>query len=171
MRYMRLMDDQPFWRTKSLKEMSSAEWESLCDGCGRCCLNKLEDVDTSAIYWTDVACKLLDGESCRCKNYRSRRKYVPDCVKLTPKSVGTLSWLPPTCAYRLVDEGRELYWWHPLVSGDFESVHEAGISVRGKTVSEEVFPLEMFEDRVVGWPGKVPKGAKGKPAPRRKAKG
>jgi uncharacterized cysteine cluster protein YcgN (CxxCxxCC family) len=167
MHYRGGMDDTPFWRKKSLKEMSSAEWESLCDGCGRCCLNKLEDVDTSAIYWTDVACKLLDGESCRCKNYRGRRKYVPDCVKLTAKSVGTLSWLPPTCAYRLIDEGRELYWWHPLVSGDPESVHEAGISVRGKTVSEEAFPLETFEDRVVAWPGKVPKGAKGKPAPRR----
>lgn len=157
------MDDIPFWRKKSLKQMTAAEWESLCDGCGRCCLNKLEDVDTGKIFWTDVACKLLDGESCRCKNYRGRRKHVPDCVKLTAKSVGTLSWLPPTCAYRLLDEGRELYWWHPLVSGDAESVHQAGISVRGKTVSEEAWPLETFEDRVVAWPGKVPRGAKGKP--------
>ena len=161
------MDDAPFWRKKGLSEMSAAEWESLCDGCGRCCLNKLEDVDTGEIFWTDVACKLLDGETCRCQNYRGRRKYVPDCVKLTAKSVGKLSWLPPTCAYRLIDEGRELYWWHPLVSGDPNSVHEAGISVSGKTVSEEEFPLETFEERVVSWPGKFPRGAKAA-APRRR---
>ena len=160
MLYMRGMDDTPFWRKKGLSEMSAAEWESLCDGCGRCCLNKLEDVDTGEIFWTDVACKLLDGETCRCQNYRGRRKYVPDCVKLTAKSVGKLSWLPPTCAYRLIDEGRELYWWHPLVSGDPNSVHEAKISVSGKTVSEEDFSLETFEDRVVSWPGKFPRGAK-----------
>jgi uncharacterized cysteine cluster protein YcgN (CxxCxxCC family) len=151
------MDDVPFWRRKSLQEMTGAEWESLCDGCGRCCLNKLEDIDTGEIFWTDVACKLLDGETCRCTNYRNRRKHVPDCVKLTPNNVGKLSWLPPTCAYRLIEEGRDLYWWHPLVSGDPQSVHEAGISVRGRTVSEEGYPAEMLEDRVVSWPGKTPK--------------
>ena len=154
---MRLMDDTPFWRRKSLSDMSAAEWESLCDGCGRCCLNKLEDVDTGEIYWTDVACKLLDGETCRCTNYKNRRKHVPDCVKLSAKNVGKLSWLPPTCAYRLVDEGRELYWWHPLVSGDPETVHQAGISVRGRTVSERDYPVDAFEDRVVSWPGKRPR--------------
>ena len=119
--------------------MTAAEWESLCDGCGRCCLNKLEDIDTGRIEWTDVACRLLDGESCRCRNYK-RRRLVPDCVQLTPESVRALSWLPPTCAYRLVEEGRDLYWWHPLVSGDPESVHDAGISVRARTVSEKDFP-------------------------------
>jgi uncharacterized cysteine cluster protein YcgN (CxxCxxCC family) len=170
MPYISKMDDVPFWRKKGLSEMSAAEWESLCDGCGRCCLNKLEDVDTGEIFWTDVACKLLDGETCRCKDYRRRRNFVPDCVKLTANSVGKLSWLPPTCAYRLIDEGRELYWWHPLVSGDPESVHAAGISVRDKTVSEEAWPLETLEDRVVSWPGKFPRGAKGSPPTRRKAK-
>jgi uncharacterized protein len=154
------MDDIPFWRRKSLDEMSAAEWESLCDGCGRCCLNKLEDIDTGRIEWTDVACKLLDGESCRCSNYKRRQKLVPDCVQLTPESVRSLSWLPPTCAYRLVEEGRDLYWWHPLVSGDPESVHDAGISVRAKTVSEKDFPIDELENRIVAWPGKTPRPKK-----------
>lgn len=158
------MDELPFWRRKSLAEMTGAEWESLCDGCGRCCLNKLEDVDTGEIFWTDVACKLLDGETCRCTNYRNRRKHVPDCVKLTAENVGRLSWLPPTCAYRLVEEGRELYWWHPLVSGDRDSVHAAGISVRGRTVSEAEFAPETFKDRVVTWPGRRPRAKRAKPA-------
>ena len=142
--------------------MTAAEWESLCDGCGRCCLNKLEDIDTGEIAWTDIACRLLDGETCRCKNYKNRRRLVPDCVKLTPESVADLSWLPPTCAYRLVEEGRGLYWWHPLLSGDPESVHDAGISVRGRTVSETDFPLETFEERLVAWPARTPRGSKRK---------
>src|SRR3954465_8352962 len=118
MTYMSAVDDVPFWRMKTLEEMSNAEWESLCDGCGRCCLNKIEDIDSGDIAWTDVACRLLDGESCRCSDYAKRQRKVPDCVRLTPESVRTLRWLPPSCAYRLVAEGRELYWWHPLVSGD-----------------------------------------------------
>jgi uncharacterized cysteine cluster protein YcgN (CxxCxxCC family) len=144
---------EPFWRAKTLEEMTQAEWESLCDGCGRCCLNKLEDFDTGEIFWTDVACTLLDGASCRCKRYEARFEVVPDCVALTPEMVRTLTWLPPTCAYRLVAEGKNLKWWHPLRSGDPESVHRAGVSVRGKTVSEDDVPLELFEDRVVEWPG------------------
>lgn len=151
------MSEEPFWRSKTLAEMSEAEWESLCDGCGRCCLNKLEDVDTGEIAFTDVACRLLDGESCRCGDYAGRREVVPDCVKLEAASVARLSWLPPTCAYRLVGEGRDLYWWHPLVSGDRETVHAAGVSVRGRTVSEADFPPETLEERVVRWPGRAPR--------------
>ncbi len=157
------MDDVPFWRRKSLEEMTGAEWELLCDGCGRCCLNKLEDIDSGAIAWTDVACRLLDGESCRCRNYKNRFRHVPDCVELTPESVRSLSWLPPTCGYRLVAEGRDLYWWHPLLSGDPASVRAAGISVSGRTVSESDHPVETLEDHVVAWPGRTPRGAKKPP--------
>ena len=113
----------PFWRTKRLGEMSAREWESLCDGCGRCCLNKLIDEDTNRTVFTDVGCKLLDGETCRCTDYAHRQAKVKDCVRLTPRNVRRLSWLPPTCGYRLVAEGQDLYWWHPLVSGDPETVH------------------------------------------------
>jgi uncharacterized cysteine cluster protein YcgN (CxxCxxCC family) len=147
----------PFWRTKRLEEMSPAEWESLCDGCGRCCLNKLEDWDTGAIAWTDVACRLLDGQTCRCIDYPNRREAVPECIPLTPQTVRMLTWLPPTCAYRLVSEGRDLYWWHPLVSGDAETVHDAGVSVRGRTISEADIPEEALEEFIVDWPGKVPR--------------
>jgi hypothetical protein len=133
-----------FWKTKTLAEMTPAEWESLCDGCGRCCLVKLEDEDTGRIHFTDVACKLFNGETCRCSDYRNRTKKVPDCVKLTPENVGTLNWLPKTCAYRLIDEGKPLAWWHPLVSGRAETVIEAGVSMRGQTVSEEnVHPADI----------------------------
>jgi uncharacterized cysteine cluster protein YcgN (CxxCxxCC family) len=158
------MDDVPFWRRKTLDEMSDAEWESLCDGCGRCCLNKLEDIDTGAIEWTDVACRLLDGETCRCRNYPKRQKLVPDCVQLTPESVRTLSWLPPSCAYRLLAEGRDLYWWHPLVSGDQESVRAAGVSVSGRTVSEKDYPIDRLEERIVDWPGRIPRRRRQKKA-------
>lgn len=148
--------NEPFWLTKSLDEMSPTEWESLCDGCARCCLNKLEDEDTGEIAWTDIGCTLLDGESCRCRDYDNRSATVPDCIRLTPTEIRTLSWLPPTCAYRLVEEGRDLYWWHPLVSGDPDTVHAAGISVRGRTVREEDFPLERWEERIVYWPEEDP---------------
>ena len=132
------MPDQPapFWRTKRLGEMSAREWESLCDGCGRCCLNKLIDEDTNRTVFTDVGCKLLDGETCRCTDYAHRQAKVKDCVRLTPRNVRRLSWLPPTCGYRLVAEGRDLYWWHPLVSGDPDTVHAAGVSVRGRVERE-----------------------------------
>ena len=121
-----------FWKTKTLEEMSSVEWESLCDGCARCCLEKLEDEDTGEIYWTSVGCRLFDAQSCRCSDYANRLARVSDCVGLTPRNVRTISWLPSTCAYRLVAEGRDLYWWHRLVSGSAETVHEAGISMRGR---------------------------------------
>lgn len=148
------MDDgEPFWRTKSLGEMTAGEWESLCDGCARCCLNKLEDWDTGEIHWTDIACALLDSDRCRCTSYAKRHTLMPDCVALTPASVPELDWLPPTCAYRLVGEGRDLYWWHPLVSGDPETVHQAGVSVRGRVVSETGLSEADYEDHIVDWPG------------------
>jgi uncharacterized cysteine cluster protein YcgN (CxxCxxCC family) len=155
------MDDAPFWRRKTLAEMTPDEWESLCDGCGRCCLNKLEDEDTGRVYYTDVGCRLLDGATCRCKDYRRRSKLVEDCVRLSPDNVAGLKWLPPTCAYRLVARGRDLYWWHPLVSGDPETVHAAGISVRGRVaVSEENISVEEYEERIVSWPGRLPPRSK-----------
>jgi uncharacterized cysteine cluster protein YcgN (CxxCxxCC family) len=126
----------PFWETKRLDEMSRAEWESLCDGCGKCCLHKLEDEETGELMATNVACKLLDRRSGRCSNYRHRHAFVPECVRLTPAKMQQLDWLPLTCAYRLLEEGEPLPDWHHLISGDPESVHEAGQSVRGWTISE-----------------------------------
>jgi len=142
--------ESPFWRQKKLEEMTRDEWESLCDGCGKCCLNKLEWIDTGEVEYTDVACRLLDLETCRCQNYNERTKHVPDCLVLSPKAVVTLSWLPSTCAYRLVSEGCELHWWHPLVSGDAQTVHSAGVSVRNKAISENV--PHNIDDRIVTWP-------------------
>jgi uncharacterized cysteine cluster protein YcgN (CxxCxxCC family) len=124
-----------FWE-KPLKELNRGEWEALCDGCGKCCLHKIEDEVTGAIHGTNVACKLLDRVSCQCSNYRGRKAFVPDCVRLTSELVDKLAWLPSTCAYRLRSEGKPLADWHYLVSGDRESVHKAGISVRGWTISE-----------------------------------
>ena len=156
-------DQPPFWKRKALAEMTPTEWESLCDGCGRCCLNKLEDEDTGEIFFTDVGCRLLDDKSCRCRDYANRTAVVEDCVQLTPQNVGELTWLPPTCAYKLLAEGRDLYWWHPLVSGDPETVVAAGVSVRGRVVaSEDQIREEDLEDHVVDWPGKIPDSAKKK---------
>jgi uncharacterized cysteine cluster protein YcgN (CxxCxxCC family) len=159
-----MTESAPFWRTKRLSQMTRTEWESLCDGCGRCCLNKLEDIDTGATYFTNVACKLFDETSCRCKDYPRRKQKVPDCVKLTPRNVQRIPWLPPTCAYRLVAQGKDLYWWHHLKSGSRGTVHEAGVSVRGRTLySEENVPDEQLERHIVKWPGAVPKAAEKAP--------
>ncbi len=141
--------EAPFWKRKSLSEMTRREWESLCDGCGKCCLNKLEDEDTGEIALTEVACRYLDLGNCRCTDYANRLTLVPDCISLTPDNVSRLPWLPATCAYRLLAEGSDLYWWHPLVSGDPGTVHEAGVSVRGKVVSED--DVDDLEDHVVEW--------------------
>ncbi|MGI9475243.1 MAG: YcgN family cysteine cluster protein [Hyphomicrobiaceae bacterium] len=127
---------KPYWQRKRLDELTHREWEQLCDGCGRCCMLKLEDEDTDEIYLTRLSCKLLDIGQCRCTDYNNRHKRVPDCLSLTPEMVQELSWLPETCAYRLVSEGRDLAWWHPLVSGSAETVHAAGISVRDWAMPE-----------------------------------
>ena len=147
------MSTQPFWKTKTLTEMTREEWESLCDGCGRCCLNKLEDEDTGEFLYTKAACKLLDLKTCQCTDYKNRHKKVADCVALTPKNVGELGWLPESCAYRRLEEGRGLAWWHPLVSGTPDTVREAGISVAGEVYSEK----GIMVDELVNHLWKLPK--------------
>jgi uncharacterized cysteine cluster protein YcgN (CxxCxxCC family) len=138
-----------FW-TLPLARLTTPEWEALCDGCGKCCLNKLEDADTGEIAFTSVACRLLDGESCRCGQYDIRKTLVPECVVLTPGSIARVAhWMPSTCAYRLRHEGRPLHDWHPLLSGDPESVHRAGQSVRGWTIPEYEVPEEDWEDHII----------------------
>jgi uncharacterized cysteine cluster protein YcgN (CxxCxxCC family) len=159
----RMIDTAPFWRSKTLEEMTEAEWESLCDGCGRCCLVKLEDEDSGKIHATDIGCRLFDAATCRCHDYANRSKTVPDCVTLTPEAVRTLPWLPPTCAYRLLGEGKDLPWWHPLVSGDPQTVIAAGVSVRGKVhANEDEVAEEEIVERIVAWPLRWPKAARGK---------
>lgn len=143
----------PFWKRKKLEEMTREEWESLCDGCARCCLYKLEDEDTGEIYYTNVVCRLLDTFRCRCTQYSERSKLMPTCLTLSPDMVRQLRWMPKTCAYRLIAEGKDLEWWHPLVSGDPNTVHEAGISVRWRTQAEKDVDMDQLEDYIVDWLG------------------
>ncbi|MDO9335898.1 MAG: YcgN family cysteine cluster protein [Caulobacteraceae bacterium] len=131
------MPRKPFWEYKTLGQMTVAEWESLCDGCGLCCLVRFEDEDSGEVIPTRVHCKLFDSQACSCTDYVNRQKYVPDCVKLTPHNIERLQWMPLSCAYRRLNEGRTLPEWHPLVTGDPESVHKAGVSIRGQTISED----------------------------------
>jgi uncharacterized cysteine cluster protein YcgN (CxxCxxCC family) len=132
------MAGEPFWRRKTLEQMTAREWESLCDGCGLCCLVRFEDEEAGEVIPTRVHCKLFDAEACTCVDYANRQRHVPDCIKLTPGNIEALGWMPKSCAYRRLHEGRDLASWHPLISGDPESVHRAGVSVRGQTVSENV---------------------------------
>ena len=141
---------RPFWKHKALGEMTRAEWESLCDGCAKCCLAKIQDDESDEIAFTNVACRLLDLETCRCTDYAGRRRAVPGCKRLTPVNIAELDWLPSSCAYRLVAAGKDLPWWHHLVSGDPDLVHTRGRSVRGKAMPEaEAGPLEHH---IVDWP-------------------
>jgi len=142
-----------FWETKSLDQMSEAEWEALCDGCGKCCLNKLEDEDSGEVALTRVACRLLDDATCRCAQYEIRHQFVPDCIVLKPSNIEShLYWMPQTCAYRLLHEGRGLADWHPLISGTAETVHAAGVSMRGLTVSEFEVADDDWEDHIIEEP-------------------
>jgi len=141
----------PFWQRKRLDEMTPQEWESLCDGCGKCCLAKLEDEDTGEVYHTELVCRYMDQDTCQCTVYSERLQKVPGCTVITPDTVGDYYWLPYTCAYRSLAEGRGLAAWHPLRSGDPESVHEAGISVRHKVISEEQVPEEDWEEHIIHW--------------------
>jgi uncharacterized cysteine cluster protein YcgN (CxxCxxCC family) len=145
----------PFWQTKTLDEMTPEEWESLCDGCGRCCLHKLRDEETQALSFTNVACRLLDTATCRCSDYANRFAQVPDCIQLTPAILREVDWLPPSCAYRRIEEGRGLPPWHPLRSGTNETVVTSGASARGRIISER--DAGMLEDHVTDWPGRNPR--------------
>lgn len=145
------MSERPFWQRKPLAQLDAEEWESLCDGCGKCCLHKLEDVEDGQVYYTDVACRYLNCQDGRCRDYANRLHNVAECLDLTPDTLAEYStWLPETCAYRLLGEGRSLPLWHPLVSGSRTSVIAAGASVAGRVLSESQFAGEL-EDRVIHW--------------------
>lgn len=142
-----------FWERKPLRQLNPREWEALCDGCGKCCLNKLEDEDTGEVDLTCVACRLLDNETCRCAQYEIRHQFVPECIVLRPENIDEHAyWMPQTCAYRLLWEGKPLFDWHPLISGTAESVHSAGVSVRNRTVPEFEIPEDDWEDYIIEEP-------------------
>ena len=145
------MAEKPFWQTVKLADMTAAQWEAVCDGCAKCCLVKLQDEDSGEIVFTDIVCNLLDQQSCRCTHYEERTKLVPDCVKLSKDNLDKIDFMPPSCAYRLLHEGKDLPQWHPLVSGRADSVVEAGMSVKGRVIAEMAFDGDS-EDRVVDWP-------------------
>ena len=139
-----------YWERVPLRNLTPREWEALCDGCGKCCLNKLEDGETGEVFFTRIACRLLDGETCRCGQYENRKTFVPECVVLTPGTLKDIAyWMPSTCAYRLLSEGKPLPEWHPLLTGDADSVHAAGMSVRGWTLPEFEVPEEDWEDHII----------------------
>lgn len=145
------MPDTAFWKIKPLSQMTSQEWESLCDGCGKCCVLKLEDVDSGLIHYTDVGCRLLDCSSARCRDYENRRQQVADCVMLTPDNLHQLGWMPASCAYRLIHEGRDLPDWHPLITGDPDSTRKAGKSVAGRLFSEDKVDEEALGNHLTDW--------------------
>jgi uncharacterized cysteine cluster protein YcgN (CxxCxxCC family) len=140
-----------FWRTKSLDELDTAEWEALCDGCARCCLVKLQDEDTDEVFFTRLACDLLDLSTCQCTRYPQRHTLVPDCIQFEAEEAHTLDWLPVSCAYRMVADGRPLAWWHPLVSGSRDTVHKAGVSVGNRAIHESAVPADDAESHIIRW--------------------
>ena len=145
------MDAAPFWTTKTLSEMNEEEWESLCDRCGKCCVLKVEDVDTGDIYYTDVACKLLDCGNATCMNYVERKQTVPDCVSLTPENLSSLKWMPRSCTYRRLFEGHDLPEWHPLLTNDPDSTRKAGHSVAGRVLPEGAVETADIIDHITEW--------------------
>ena len=138
-----------FWQEKSLSEMTKQEWESLCDGCGKCCLHKLEDEDTAEIHYTGVVCNLIELKTCRCTQYSKRTHLVPDCLDLTQHDFADFNWLPETCAYKLLADGEDLPDWHPLVSGDPETVHDSGASIRSYAMKES--EVDQIEEHIIQW--------------------
>jgi len=138
-----------FWQTKSLDEMNNDEWESLCDGCARCCLIKLEDDETDELFFTNVSCHLLNINACRCGDYGNRKFLVPECLQVKKMSREEFQWLPTTCAYRRLSEGKPLPEWHPLITGKAQSVDAAGISVSGFAISEDNIHPEQLEDHII----------------------
>lgn len=138
-----------FWERYTLEELTTAEWEALCDGCGQCCLLKLHDEESQELAVLNVACQLLDTHTCQCSDYENRFDFVPDCTQLTPELVREFTWLPPTCGYRRVAEGRKLAGWHPLLSNDAERVHRKGVSVRGYAVSQDDVPDHRLESHII----------------------
>jgi len=142
---------RPFWESKQLHELNQEQWESLCDGCGKCCLHKLEDEDDGEVYYTNVACRLLNIDSCRCSDYSNRLDKVPGCLSLKASDVAKFEWLPSSCAYRLLSEGQSLPDWHPLITGDANIMHRGGMSVSRKVVSEETVHEDDHEEHVIHW--------------------
>lgn len=140
-----------WWDVKPLDSLTREEWESLCDGCAKCCLHKLQDADTDEVFYTKVRCRYLDEDNCRCSDYDNRSRLMPNCIQLSPDNLDDLAWLPATCAYRLRFEGNPLPDWHPLVSGRSDSVHTAGISIRGRAISDEYVHPDGFEEHIITW--------------------
>jgi len=140
-----------WWNSKALDELTGQEWESLCDGCAKCCLHKLEDADTGEVFYTKVRCRYLDEDNCRCTDYANRSVLVPNCIQLSADNLDELGWLPSTCAYRLRFENKPLPDWHPLVAGDSEALHKAGISIRGRSISDEYVHADGFDEHIVHW--------------------
>ncbi len=141
-----------FWKDKKLTEMSREEWESLCDHCGKCCLTKLEDEDDSSVYYTNIICNLFDVKVGGCADYWNRETLVPTCLRLTQDNLDTIEWMPPSCAYRRIMEGRGLAKWHHLVSGNKKTIHKTGNSVLGRVVFEKDVDEEYLEEHIVTWP-------------------